>query len=63
MFNLDVPQSIKDVPTEILNPRDSWKDKDAYDKQALKLAKMFEENFEKKYPNMPSEIKNAGPKA
>ena len=62
-FNVDIPQSVTDVPSEVLNPRDTWSDKNAYDAQADKLAKMFMENFEKKYPNMPSEIKNAGPKA
>ena len=62
-FNVDIPQSVTDVPSEVLNPRDTWADKSAYDAQADKLAKMFMENFEKKYPNMPSEIKNAGPKA
>ena len=62
-FNLEVPQSVTDVPSEVLNPRDTWSDKSAYDAQADKLAKMFMENFEKKYPNMPAEIKNAGPKA
>lgn len=62
-FNLEVPQSCPNVPSEIMNPRDTWQDKEAYDKQADKLAQMFQENFEKKYPNMPEEIKNAGPKA
>ena len=62
MFNLDIPQSIKDVPAEILNPKDTWKDKNAYDKQAKELAKMFRENFEKKYPDIDKEIKEAGPK-
>ena len=63
VFNLDIPQSCPDVPSEIMNPRDTWADKDAYDAQAKKLAKMFQENFEKKYPNMPENIKAAGPKA
>lgn len=63
VFNLDIPQSCPDVPSEIMNPRDTWANKDAYDAQAKKLAKMFQENFEKKYPNMPENIKAAGPKA
>ena len=61
-FNVEIPQSIKDVPSEILNPRDTWSDKNKYDEQALNLARMFKENFDKKYPNMPNEIKSAGPR-
>jgi phosphoenolpyruvate carboxykinase (ATP) len=39
-----------------------WSDKAAYDEAANKLAQMFNDNFTAKYPNMPSEIVNAGPK-
>ena len=63
VFNLDIPTACPEVPSEILNPRDTWADKAAYDEQAKKLAAMFAANFEKKYPNMPEAIKNAGPKA
>ena len=64
-FNLEIPQAIpeSDVPAEILNPRDTWADKAAYDAQANKLAKMFQDNFAKKYPDMDEKIVNAGPKA
>ena len=62
IFNVDIPKEIQDCPSDILNPRDTWKDKSAYDEQAKKLANMFKENFEKKYPHMPEDIKNAGPK-
>lgn len=62
LFNLDIPKTIVDCPSDILNPKDTWSDKNAYDEQAKKLAHMFKENFDKKYPNMPAEIKNAGPK-
>lgn len=61
LFNLDIPQSCPDVPAEIMNPRDTWKDKEAYDLQARELAKMFQDNFEKKYPDMKKEIAAAGP--
>ena len=63
VFNLDVPQSCPNVPSEIMNPRDTWEDKAAYDAQAKKLAKMFADNFASKYPNMPKNIAEAGPKA
>ena len=62
LFNVDIPLTISNVPSEILNPKNTWKDKNAYDNQAKKLANMFKENFEKKYPHMPENIKNAGPR-
>lgn len=62
LFNVDIPTSIPECPSDVLIPKDTWKDKNAYDEQAKKLAKMFKENFEKKYPDMPEAIKNAGPK-
>ena len=63
IFNLEVPTELKDVPTELLNPKEYWKDKKEYEETANKLAKMFEENFKTKYPDIPDNIKNAGPKA
>mgnify|MGYP000895434759 FL=1 len=63
VFNLDIPQSCPEVPDKIMNPRDTWDDKAAYDLQAKKLAKMFQDNFAEKYPNMPKNIADAGPKA
>lgn len=63
VFNLDVPQTCPNVPDEIMNPRDTWEDKSAYDESAKKLAKMFQNNFAKKYPNMPENIAEAGPRA
>ncbi|MCQ2547872.1 MAG: phosphoenolpyruvate carboxykinase (ATP) [Clostridia bacterium] len=63
LFNLDIPQSCPDVPAEIMNPKDTWEDKALYDETAKKLAKMFKDNFAKKYPNMDKEIVEAGPRA
>ena len=63
VFNVDYPTSCPGVPSEMLDARGMWADKDAYDAQANKLAKMFEDNFSKKYPHMAPEIANAGPKA
>ena len=61
-FNLEVPTSVAGVPSEILIPRNTWADKDAYDRQADELAQMFLKNFSEKYPNMPEAILAAGPK-
>ena len=62
IFNVEVPQFCPNVPNEIINPVESWKDKDAYTTYAKKLAKMFKDNFTKKYPNIGQHIANAGPR-
>ena len=62
IFNVDYPVSCPNVPDEMLNARGLWADKAAYDEQANKLAQMFYDNFTSKYPNMPSNITEAGPK-
>lgn len=46
-FDLEVPSALPNVPSDILNPRDVWEDKAAYDAAAQKLADMFAENFNK----------------
>jgi len=60
IFNLDIPTAIDDVPSEVLDPKNTWIDKEAYDTSAKKLSQMFVENF-KKFENVSSEIINAGP--
>ncbi len=62
LFNLDIPQSCPGAPSEVMNPRETWADKDAYDEMAKKLAGMFSKNFTEKYPNMDKAIIEAGPK-
>ena len=44
-FGLLVPEGCPDVPNEVLAPRNTWDDKNAYDTTAQHLAKQFEENF------------------
>lgn len=62
VFGLEYPTAVEGVPADILNPRDAWTDKAAYDAQAVKLAKLFNENFVK-YADQASEaIRNAAPR-
>jgi phosphoenolpyruvate carboxykinase (ATP) len=62
-FNLQVPTRVPDVPSEVLNPRDTWADKEAYDKQARELAAAFQKNFEQFADRVPEAVRNAGPSA
>lgn len=61
VFNLMIPTTCPGVPSEILNPKNTWADKNAYDDQAKKLAKMFVENFNEYAEGTSDSIKNAGP--
>jgi phosphoenolpyruvate carboxykinase (ATP) len=61
LFNLDIPTEVEGVPSEILDPKHTWVDKDSYDLSAKKLAQMFVENF-KKFENVSDDIISAGPK-
>jgi phosphoenolpyruvate carboxykinase (ATP) len=58
IFGIGVPVSCPDVPQEVLVPRNTWQDKDAYDEKARHLAKLFNENF-KKYEDGVSEAVRA----
>ncbi|MGD1065903.1 MAG: phosphoenolpyruvate carboxykinase (ATP) [Vulcanimicrobiaceae bacterium] len=46
-FGLAIPQSVPDVPSEVLDPRGAWSDASAYDVQAKKLAGLFADNFKR----------------
>jgi phosphoenolpyruvate carboxykinase (ATP) len=63
VFGVLVPQSVPNVPSEILNPRDTWSDKEAYDKKAAELAGLFVKNFEKYADQADEETIAAAPKA
>ncbi len=47
IFDLSIPKTLDGVDTEVLNPRNTWENKDTYDTQAKKLASMYVENFKK----------------
>lgn len=59
VFKLFIPKTCPNVPAEVLNPRELWADKEAYDKKVLELAESFKENF-KKFKNVSEDILNAG---
>jgi phosphoenolpyruvate carboxykinase (ATP) len=61
VFNLDVPASCPDVPSEVLKPRNTWANGADYDVQAKKLAKMFVENFKTFEQGVTAEVLAAGP--
>ncbi len=61
VFNLAIPESCAGVPSEILNPRNTWQDKNAYDKQAAILAELFKKNFNEYLEHVTEEVKKAGP--
>jgi len=61
IFNLDIPTECPGVPSEILEPKNTWTDRDAYDLSAKKLAQMFVDNF-RKFDDISDEIRLAGPR-
>jgi len=62
IFGVHVPTSCPDVPDEVLVPKNTWDDPEAYDAQAEKLAQMFADNFEQFADVASDDIKAAGPK-
>lgn len=63
VFGFAMPTSCPDVPVEILNPRNTWADKDAYDQKANHLADLFVKNFKQYEDGVSEEILAAAPKA
>lgn len=50
-FHVLIPRVCPDVPAEILNPRNTWEDKSAYDARSRRLADEFAAHFDKAYGN------------
>ena len=61
VFGLHVPTDVPGVPGNVLTPRSTWADGEAYDAAARKLAGMFRENFQKYADRAPERIRKAGP--
>jgi phosphoenolpyruvate carboxykinase (ATP) len=62
IFGLDIPAECPGAPAEILNPRNTWTDKTAYERKARELVALFEKNFEQFAQAVPAEVRAAGMK-
>jgi phosphoenolpyruvate carboxykinase (ATP) len=62
IFGLHIPESCEGVPSEILIPRNTWKNPAEYDAKARDLAKRFEKNFETFSATVSQEVCTSGPR-
>jgi phosphoenolpyruvate carboxykinase (ATP) len=62
-FGMLVPSACPDVPGEVLNPKNTWKDKKAYDSAARDVAKRFESNFQQFEGHVDGKVKQAAIRA
>jgi len=63
VFGFEVPLEVHGVETKLLDPRSTWRDPEAYDRKARELARMFRDNFEKKFADEAApEVTAAGPR-
>jgi phosphoenolpyruvate carboxykinase (ATP) len=58
-FGFEVPTAVDGVPDILLDPRRTWDDPEAYDRQAQKLVSMFAENFSKYLDHIDDDVKAA----
>ena len=62
VFGLTIPTLCPGVPSEILNPKNTWSKPSAYDTKSLHLAKLFQANFHNYADGVTAEVQAAGPK-
>jgi phosphoenolpyruvate carboxykinase (ATP) len=62
-FGMQVPNACPDVPGEVLNPKNTWKDKKAYDSAARDVAQRFEANFLQFESHVDGKVKQAAIRA
>ena len=63
IFGVNIPLSCPEVPNEVLQPRNTWEDKDAYDRQARDLARRFNENFKKYEAGVSEAVRAVAPRS
>jgi phosphoenolpyruvate carboxykinase (ATP) len=59
-FGLMIPEACPGVPSEFLDPKETWADPKAYDRAAHDVAKRFEDNFARFTPHVGDDVKAAG---
>jgi len=62
LFGFEVPVSAPDVDSKLLVPRPTSRAPNEYDRKARELARMFRDNFEKRFAADASNIAIAGPR-
>ncbi|WP_298298888.1 phosphoenolpyruvate carboxykinase (ATP) [Hydrotalea sp.] len=62
VFGVQIPKTCPGVPVQLLHPRYTWTDRNAYDKAAHQLAILFNQNFEKYQSGVSNDIIMAAPK-
>jgi phosphoenolpyruvate carboxykinase (ATP) len=62
IFGTEVPRAVPGVSSDVLRPRDTWPDPEAYDAKARELATMFRENFEGYADGVSEAVREAGPR-
>jgi len=62
VFGLQIPEKVEGVPSEVLNPRNTWKRPEDYDKKAKELANQFVENFKEYEKTVSKEVLAASPR-
>ena len=63
VFGVAVPRSCPGVPSELLVPRQTWKNGDDYDQKARHLAGLFQANFKAFAPRVSEAVRQSGPTA
>ena len=63
IFGLSMPTAVEGVPSDVLNPRNTWKDKKAYDSTARDLTQRFEKNFQQFESHVDGKVKQAAIRA
>jgi phosphoenolpyruvate carboxykinase (ATP) len=63
VFGFQVPVHAPGVDESLLDPRSTWADPEAYDREARELAQMFADNFSAKHADAPPAIAAAAPRA